>query len=153
MAYGVFKNLPRRTASDKILCDKAFNIVKNLKHGGYQRGIASMVYKFFDKKTSGRSNKKLAEELHKQIISKFKKRKVHSPFIDNVWGADLVDMQLLSKFDKQFRFLLCVIEIYSKYAWVVPLKDKKVLQLLMLFKKILDESNRKPNKIRVDKSS
>ena len=65
-----------------------------------------MVYKFFDKK-----NKKLAEELHKQIIKKFKKRKVHSTFIDNIWGADLPDMQLISKFDRGFRFLLCVIGI------------------------------------------
>ena len=53
MAYGDFKDLTRRTASDKILCNKAFNIAKNPKYGGYQRGLASMVYKFFDKKTSG----------------------------------------------------------------------------------------------------
>ena len=65
-------------------------------------------------------NKNLAEELHKPIIRKFYKRKVHSPFIDNIWGADLADMQLISKFNKGFRFLLCVIDIYSKYAWVIP---------------------------------
>ena len=80
-----------------------------------------MVNKFIDKKTSGRgikniSNKELAEELHKPITRKFNKRKVHSPFIDNIWGADLVDMQLISKFNKGLRFLLCVIDIYSKYA-------------------------------------
>ena len=78
---------------------------------------------FFDKKTSGGtvkneniSNKELAEELHKPIIRKFNKRKVHSPFIDNIWGTDLADMQLISKFNKGFRFLLCVTDIYSKYA-------------------------------------
>ena len=54
MAYGDSKDLSRRTAFDRILCDKAFNIAKNTKYGGYQRGIASMVYKFFDKKTSGK---------------------------------------------------------------------------------------------------
>ena len=92
-----------------------------------------MIYKSFDKKTSGRtikneiiSNKELAEELHKPIIRKFNKRKVHSPFIDNIWGTDLADMQLISKFNKEFRFLLCVIDIYSKYTSVILLKDKKI---------------------------
>ena len=66
------------------------------------------------------SNKELAEELHKPINRKFEKRKVHSSFIDNIWGADLADMQLISKFNKEFRFLLCGIDIYSKYAWVIP---------------------------------
>ena len=84
-------------------------------------------------------------------ISQFEKRKVLSYFIDNIWGAYLVDMQLIIKFNKGFRFLLSVIDIYSKYAWVIPLKNKKGLQLLMLFKNFLDESKRKPNKIWVDK--
>ena len=73
----------------------------------------------------------LAKELHKPIIRKFKKRKFYSGFKDNVWGADLADKQLISKFNKGFRFLLCVIDIFSKYAWVVPLKEKGI----MLFKK------------------
>ena len=68
------------------------------------------------------SNKELAEELQKSIIRKFKKRKVHSLFIGNIWEADLADMQLISKFNKGFRFFLCVIDIYSKYAWVISLK-------------------------------
>ena len=91
-----------------------------------------MVYNFFYKKTSGSSiknenisNKELAKELHKPVIRKFNKRKVHSPFIDNICGANVADMQLISKFNKRFRFLLCIINIYSKYAWVIPLKDKK----------------------------
>ena len=78
MAYGDFKDLARRTASDKVLRDKAFNIAKNPKYDGYQRGLASMVYKFFDKKSAGSgvnmkamSDEQLAEELHKPIISKF----------------------------------------------------------------------------------
>ena len=66
-----------------------------------------------------------AEELQKPVIRKFEKRKVFSGFKDNIWGADLADMQLMSKFNKGFKFLLCVIDIFSKYAWVVPLKDKK----------------------------
>ena len=99
MAYGAFKDLTRKTASDKILRDKTFDIPKNLKYDGYQSGLTSMVYKLFDKKTFGRgikneniSNKELAEELHKPIIRTFEKREVNSPFIDNIWGADLADM-------------------------------------------------------------
>ena len=89
MAYGDFKDLARRTASDKILRDKAFNIAKNPKYDGYQRGLASMVYKFFDKKSKGSGvniplefNEQLAEELHKPIIRKFKKRTVYPGFKD-----------------------------------------------------------------------
>ena len=67
----------------------------------------------------------LAEELHKPVIQIFKKRTIYSGFKDNIWGADLADMQLISKFNKGFRFLLCVIDIFNKYAWVIPLKDKK----------------------------
>ena len=97
--------------------------------------------------------RKLAKELRKPIIKKFKKRTVYSGFKDNIWGADLADMQLINKFNKGFRFLLCVIDIFSKYAWVVPLKDKKGVSIVDAFQKILDDSNRKPNKIWVDKGS
>ena len=117
-----------------------------------------MVYKFFDKKIFGSgikneniSNKELAEELHEPIIRKFNKRTVHSPLIDNILGKDLADMQLISKFNKELRFLLCVIDIYSKYAWAIPLKDKK--GIINAFQKILDESNCKPDKTWVDKGS
>ena len=156
MAYGNFKDLKRRTFSDKVLKDKAFNIAKNPKYDGYERGLASMVYKFFDKKSKGggianEPNYQLANELHKPIIRKFKKRKVYSGFKDNIWGADLADMQLISKFNKGFRFLLCVIDIFSKYAWVFPLKDKKGISIAGAFQKMLDDSNRKPNKLWVDK--
>ena len=152
--------IQRKERSDKILRDKAFNIAKNLKYDGYQRGLASIVYKFFDKKSSGSSvnmktmfDEQLAEELHKPIIGKFKKITVYSEFKDNIWGADLADMQLISKFNKGFRFLLCVINIFSKYASVVPLKDKKGVTINNAFQKFLKESDRKPSKIWVDKGS
>ena len=78
----------------------------------------------------------LAEELHKPIIRNKKKRAIYFGLRDNIWGADLADMQLTSKFSKGVRFLLCVINIFSEYVWVVSLKDKKkVLVLLMLLKK------------------
>ena len=99
-----------------------------------------MVYKFFDKKSNGSGtanepNYQLANELHKPIIKNFKKRKIYSSFRDNIWGVDLADMQSLRKYNKGIKYLLCAIALFSKYAWVVPLKDKKVLVLLMHFKK------------------
>ena len=105
-----------------------------------------MVYKFFDKKTKGSGiksmsqNEQLAEELHKPIIRKFKKRKVYSTFKDNIWGADLADMQLISIFNKGFRFLLYVINTSGKYAWGPPLKDKKGISIVNAFQKILKQS-------------
>ena len=114
MSYGYFKDVIRQTDSDKILHNKAFNITKNAKQEGYQRGLASMAYTFFDKKTSSEavmlarsetlamrnksaikngnmSSKELAEELHKLINGKFEK-KVNSLFMDNIQGADLADI-------------------------------------------------------------
>ena len=103
-------------ADDKLLRDKAFNIAKNPKYDGYQHGLASMVYKFFNKKSSGGAikkeiiqNEELVKELHKPIIRKCKKREVYSSFIDNVCGADVVYIQLISKLNKRFRFLLMFI--------------------------------------------
>ena len=112
MVHGDFKDLKRRIFSDKVLRDKAFNIAKNPKYDGYQRGLASMVYKFFDKKSKGsgvnievKPSEQLAEELHKPIIRNFKKRTVYSRSKDNIWGADLADMQLLRKFNNGFGYL------------------------------------------------
>ena len=87
-----------------------------------------------------------------QLLKK-KKRKVYSSFKDNISGPDLTDMQLLNKFNKGFRLLLCVIDIFNKYAWVIPLKDKKGISIINAFQKILHESKREPNKIWVDKGS
>ena len=102
-----------------------------------------MVYKFFDSKVSGSGakliteNKQLANERHKPIIRKFEKRRVYSTFKNNIWVLILADMQLLSKYNKGIRFLLCVIDIFSKYAWVVPLKDKKGISIVKAFQIIL----------------
>ena len=115
MAYGDFRDLARRTASDNVLRDKAFSIAKNPKYDGYPRGLSSMIYKFSDKKSTSLSDKSvagsgvnmhanneshldLAEELHKSIIRKFKKRTVYLRFKDNIWGANLANKQLISKF-------------------------------------------------------
>ena len=108
MAYGKYKDLEERTRSEKVLRDKAFEIASNSKYDQYQRGLASMVYKFFDKKTKGtgieneiQENQQLANEFDKAIIRKFKKRKVYSSFKDNIWVVDLPDMQLLRKYNKK----------------------------------------------------
>ena len=137
-AYADHKDLINRTEADKVLRDKAYDTASNPEYDGYQRGLASMVYKFFDKKSTAkpsslermgsgvkklkdtakpssleRSSLILADELHKPVIKKFNKRKVYSQFKDNIWGADLADMQSDA------------IDLYSKYAFVIPLKDKK----------------------------
>ena len=121
MAYGDFKDLKRRTQSDKVLKDKAFATASNSKYDGYQRGLASMVYKLFDKKSKEseikneiKENQQLANELYKPIIRKFKRRKVYSSFKDNIWGIDLGDMQLISKYNKVIRYILCAIDFFSK---------------------------------------
>ena len=109
--YADHKDLKNRTKSDEFLRDTAYNIASNPEYDGYQRGLVSMVYKFFDKKSMGngiekdttklssveRSSLILADELHKPVIKKFNKRKVYLQFKDNIWGVDLADMQLLSK--------------------------------------------------------
>ena len=134
MAYGDFKHLARRTASDKVLGDKAFNIAKKTKYDG----LASMVYKCLGKrskyggvttlanqsafKNQITQNQQLAKESHKPIIRKFKNITVSSTFKGNIWGADLANMHLISKFNKGIKFSLCVIDIYSKYPWIFPLK-------------------------------
>ena len=134
-----------------------------------------MVYKFFDKKSTAEpsslecsslermgsgfkklknttkpSSSILSDELHQPIIRKFNKRKVYSQFKDNIWGGDLADMQSLSRKNKGIKYLLCVIDLYSKYAFVIPLKDKKGISIVNAFDKIIKQCNRKPNKILLD---
>ena len=92
----------------------------------------------------------LADELHKPIIKTFEKRKVYSQFKENIWGVDLAEMQSLSRKNKGIKYLLCVIDLYSKYAFVIPLKDKKGISVLNAFNKIIKQYNRKPSKIWVD---
>ena len=154
-AYADHKDLINRTKSDKVLRDKTYDIASNPEYDGYQRGLASMVYKFFDKKSTAEpsslermgtgitedmtkpSSSILADELHKPIIKKFDKRKVYSQFKDNMWGVDLADMQSLSRKNKGIKYLLCAIDLYSKYAFVIPLKDKKGISIVNAFNKII----------------
>ena len=152
--YGLrnIKRLIKRTQSDKVLKDEAFKIANNLNYDGYHRGLASMVYKFFDKKSSGSGianepNYQLANELHKPIIKKFKKRKVYSSFRDNIWGVDLADMQSISKYNKGIKYLLCAIDLFSNYSGLFLWKIKKGTSIVNAFKKIISGGRGKPNKI------
>ena len=114
-----------------------------------------MINKVFDKKSkgSGLKDQQLADELHKLVIRKFKKRKLYSSFKDNIWDVDLADMQLISKYNKGIRYLLCATDLFSKYDWVVPLKDKKGVSIVNAFQSILDSSKRKPNRIWVQQTN
>ena len=136
MAYGKYTDLTKRIQSGKVLRDKAFEISSNPKCDGYQRGFSSMVFKFFDKSSAADSgiqsisNQQLAIELHKLISKKFERRRVYSSFKDNIWGVDLADMQLISKYNKEIRYSLYANDLFSKYAWVVILKDKEGVTIL-----------------------
>ena len=121
-----------------------------------------MVWKFSDKRSrkvlgsgeiTSTENQKLADEILKRIIKNFKRRKVYSSSKNNICGVDLADMQLISKFNKGIKYLLCVIDLFSKYAWVVGIKDKKGASITNAFQSILKNSKRKPNKIWVDHGS
>ena len=104
------------------MCVKACNIAQSPKYDRCQReDLVSMAYKFFKKKTTGKgiknenmSDQQIAGEIHKQMFKKFRKTKVRSPFIDKVWHVNFADMQLINKFSKRFRFLLCAIDSFSK---------------------------------------
>ena len=120
---------------------------------------ASMVYKFFDKKSSGSSGKMKLNKIKNQlknyllILENFKRRRVQSSFKDNIWRVDLTDMQLISKYNKGIRVLSCMIDIFVKYAWVVPSKGKKGVTIVNAFQSILNDKKRKLNKICADKGS
>ena len=140
------------------LRNKAFEIVRNPKYDGHRRGLVSMVYRFFDKKSKGSGiksmpNQQLANELRNPIIKKNRKRRVYSSFKDNIWGVDLADIQLISQCNKRIRHLLWAIDLVSKYAWVVPLKDKKGITIFNTFQNISDSWKRKPSKIWADQDS
>ena len=141
----------------KILRDKELKIVSNPKYDGYPRGLASMVYEIFDKRSSGSGitnepKYQLGNELHKPIIIKIKERKVYSSYRNFIWGVHLAEMQSLSKYNIGIKYLLHAVGLFSKHAWVVPLKDKKGTSIVTAFQKIISKGS-KPNKTWVDKGS
>ena len=121
VAYSDSKNLAKRTISDKILKDRAYEICRNHQCDGYQGALASLIYKFFEKKMgAGVSvNEQLAEELHEPVHKKLKRRKVYVRFKGNIWAAYLAEMKSLSSKNKNVNYLLCVIDVSTKYACVI----------------------------------
>ena len=132
--------------------DRAYEIARNRNYDGYERGLASMAYQFFDKKRGSAVsvNEQLAEELHKAVIKKFKRRRVYARFKDNIWAGYLTEMELLSSKNKNVKYLLCVIDDFTKYAWIKLLKNKKGKTALNAFIEIVNECHRKPDKLWVD---
>ena len=113
-----------------------------------------MFYTFSDKKSSERCfaikpNYQRWNELHRQIIKKFKRKKLDTSLRDNICGVDLADMQSLSNYNKWIKYLLCAVDLFTQYAWVVPLKEKKGINIVNAFQKIVSKGC-KPNKIWVD---
>ena len=106
--------------------DKAYEIALYPKHNGYQKRLASMVCKIFNKKTRSGArdkarvnvNEVLPQELQKEVIKKFKRRKVYARCKDNIWAADLVEMESLYSKNRGIKYLLCVIDVFTKYAWL-----------------------------------
>ena len=131
--------------------DRAYEIAINPKYDGYQRGLASMVYKFFDKKTELRVslNEELAKELDKPLIKKkfLKKEKSHPRFKNNVWTPNLAEIGSLSSKNCGVKYLLFVIGVFTKYAWFKPLKVEKAKTVLSGIIKIVRESICEPNKL------
>ena len=120
--------------------NRAYEITGNCKFDEYQRALASMVYKIFDKKTVlGESvNKKLAKRLHKPVVKKLKKRKVYAIFKDSLRASYLTEMESLYCRNKNVNCLLCVIDVFNKYAWVKPLKYKTRKTVLDAFMEIVN---------------
>lgn len=96
---------------------------------------------------------KISDEIHKRAIKKFPKRQVVSLYANEIWAMDLVDMSSLVEYNKQYKYMLTVIDVYTKYAWGEPLKDKKATSVLNALKHIVEESKRKPQRIWVDQGS
>ena len=141
--YSDSKYLAKITISDMILKDRADEIAKNCEYKGYQRALASMVYKFYDKKIGSRIivKEQLAKELYKPLIKNF-----YARFKDNIWLAVFTEIELLFSNNKRVQYSLCFIDVFTRHEWVKPLKGKKSKTVLNTFIEIVNESNRKENK-------
>jgi hypothetical protein len=135
--------------------EQAIHIANDENIDGYQRALAAMVYKFFEKKIQMGQGamEELAEELHKPVRRTFPRRKVVVCSIDDVWGADLVDMREWKNDNKGYTFLLTIIDVLSKYAWAIPLKDKKGETVKEALADVIEDSERKPDHLWVDEGA
>ena len=122
-------------------------IARNRKYDWYQRALASVVYKCFGKKTRSGISVNELHKLDKPGIKKCKRRKVYARFKDNIWVEDLAEMGSSSSKNENVKYLLCFIDVFTKYIWVKPLKDKTGKIVLNAFIEMVNESNCKPNKL------
>ena len=142
-----------RNISDMALAHRADEIANNPTYDDVQRKDAHFISGIMKTKAKfglGVWNEELADELHAPVKRKFKRRHVISYGVDDVWSCDLVEMQEWKKQNKGFRYMLNVIDVHSKYAWSIPLKDKTGKTVLEAFKQIVNSSGRKPDHIWVD---
>ena len=125
-----------------------YEIARTRNYDRYQKALASMVCKVFYKKTGWGINvkKQSAEEMRKTIIKEFKRKNVYARFKDNTWAAGLAEMKSLLSKNENVKYLLWVIDVFTKYAWVKPSKDKKGKTVLNAFIEIVNERNGKLNK-------
>jgi len=146
-SYDQYKDVPNRLIADRKLMDGAYEIASDQSKNGYERMLASMVYKFFEKKIQlgqGINDDILADELHKPIRHTFKRRKVIAHKANQIWACDLVDMTKVYT-DNGYRYILNVVDCFSKYAWSIPLKSKKTEDLIDSFKRLF--KSQKPEKL------
>ena len=136
-AYDKYKDVPNRQVADKKLMDGAFKIASDESKSGYERALASMIYKFFDKKIQmgqGVKEEILADELHKQIRHNFTRRRVNVHKPNDILACDLVDM--VDNKDEGYRYILTAQDIFTKFSFAIPLKTRKAEELIKAFKTI-----------------
>lgn len=132
MVYGDFRDLTRRTVSDKVFRDKSFEIARNPNNDGYQRELSWMAYKVFNRKarqkgTRSSENQELASELDRPMSRKFERHKLYWSYRDDIWGADLEDLQLINKYNKRVTFLK-LNKLNHRFQWNTFQRDKWDLQ-------------------------
>ena len=139
-----------RNISDTALAHRADGIANNSMYDDVQRKDANFISGVMKTKAKfglGMWNEELADELHAPVRRKFKRRRVISYDVDDVWSCDLVEMQEWSEQNRGYRYMLNVIDVHSKYAWSIPLKDKTRKTVLDAFKQIIKSSGRKPHHV------
>ena len=166
-AYHFYKDRSSRTVSDRILAEKALAIASDPVKSGYERAMATFVHKTFTEggladKLQGKGISQpdesmtfdvLAKELHKPARKNFPRRRVTIHETDDTWGMDLVFMTDLAKENNGFKYILTIIDCFSKYAWAVPLKSKDAMGVLSAFTSVISISKRKPKYIWVDEGT
>jgi hypothetical protein len=155
VAYGSNKDVPSRHIADKELMDRAIAIASDKTKNGYERALSSLLYKFFEKKIKmgqgiQSDNAVLADELHHPIRHNYPRRKVKATNVDEIWACDLVDMTEVNA-DNGYRYILNIVDCFSKYAWSVPLKSKRTEELVEAFRTLFRTS--KPERLWWDEES